>query len=80
METITEFQQSFAEPVYGFVGEFWPFLLMVGFVITARLMMPRWRDRNGVAIDMTLDGDRNSDSDGGGDGDGGGGDGGGGGD
>jgi uncharacterized membrane protein YgcG len=76
-EAVTQFQQQFAEPVYGFVGEFWPFLLMIGFVITASLLTPRWRDQNGVIIDMTTEDDR---SDGGGDGDGGGGDGGGGGD
>jgi hypothetical protein len=69
METITRFQQSFAEPVYGFVGEFWPFVLMIGFLITAWLVTPRWRDRDGVVIDMTLDGDRSSRRDGSGDGD-----------
>ena len=80
MDAITQFQESLAEPVYGFIGDYWPFLVVVAIALGGWFLTPRWRDRNGVYIDMTTDGDRSSDNDGSGDGESGGGDGGGGGD
>ena len=71
MDAITQFQQQFAEPVYGFVGAYWPFLLVMA-VILGTALVPRWRDGNGAVIDMSVDGDSDGGSDGGG-GDGGGG-------
>ena len=76
MDAITQFQESLAGPVYGFVGAYWPFLLVVAFALASWVFVPRWRDSNGAVIDMSLEGDGSS-GDSGGDG---GGDGGGGGD
>ena len=75
MDAITQFQQPLAEPVYGFIGAYWPFLVFVAVALASWFFNPRWRDSNGVVISMSTDGDSDS-----GDGGDGGGDGGGGGD
>ena len=80
MDAITQFQQSLAGPVYGFIADNWWFLIVVGVGLTMWFFNPRWRDSNGVVINMSLDGDNNGNGDGSDSGDGGGGDGGGGGD
>ena len=78
MDAITQLQQQLAEPVNGFIGEYWPFLIVLAVALASWFFNPRWRDSNGVVISMSTDGDKDgSDGDGG---DGGGGDGGGGGD
>lgn len=77
MDVIAQFQQSLSAPVYGFVGAYWPFLLMAAAAFAAWFFNPRWRTNDGVVISMSLDGDKNGDGD---SGDSGGGDGGGGGD
>ena len=69
MDAITQLQQQLAEPVNGFIGAYWPFVLVI--VIATVIWFfapPRWRNSDG---DMSTDGDGDSGGDGGGDGGGG---------
>jgi hypothetical protein len=73
MEAIEEFQRSLGGPVYGFIQDYWIFLLVVGLIAFAAIFGSN-RGDGGVTVGITV-GDPDSDSDGGdGGGDGGGGD------
>jgi hypothetical protein len=73
MDPISQFQQQLAPMVYGVLGSYWPFVLVVVIAVGIWFFAPpRWRNSDGVLIDMSTDGDGDSGGDGGGDGGGGG--------
>ncbi len=66
MEWLRDFQESLREPVYGFIGSYWPviamvLLLAVGWIVGS--LVPRRGGDGGVTI-----GRNETESDGGGDG------------
>lgn len=78
MDWLRDFQQSFREPVYGFLTTFWPVLAVIALVALGWLfgsMVQRARRGGGGDSGGGRDGDfsfGDSDGDGGGDGGGGG--------
>lgn len=67
---LRDFQQSFREPVYGFLGMFWPVLAVIGLIGLGWLVGSLWR-RVGRGGDGGSSGGGDfpvGDSDGGGDG------------
>jgi hypothetical protein len=69
MDPISQFQQQLAPMVYGLLGSYWPFGLVVLIALGIWFFAPpRWRNSDG---DMSTDGDGDSGGDGGGDGGGG---------
>lgn len=73
MDWLRDFQQSFREPVYGFLSTFWPVIAVIalmGFGWLVGSMVQRARGGGGNSGGTATFGD----SDGGGGGDGGGGD------
>lgn len=74
MDPITQFQQQLAPTVYAFLDAYWPFVLVVVIAAVSWFFAPpRWRNSDGVIIDMTSDGDNDGTDGGDGGGDSGGG-------
>lgn len=72
LDWLRDFQQSFREPVYGFLATFWPVLAVIGLIGLGWLFGSLWRragrggSSDGGGGDFSV-----GDSDGGGDGGGG---------
>lgn len=70
LDWLRDFQQSFREPVYGFLGMFWPVLAVMALIGLGWLFGSLWRRAGrGSSSDGGASGDFSvGDSDGGGDG------------
>ena len=70
MDWLRDFQQSFREPVYGFLSTFWPVLAVIALIGLGWLVSSLWRPAGrGGSSDGGGGGDFSiGDSDGGGDG------------